>query len=133
MSKVSRSVPPAGPSGQAADRATVGAATSGVGAAVAAAVAGACCVGPVVAPIFVSVLGASGAAWAAGLKPYSPYLLAGSLVLLAYGFWRVHWRRRLCVQGACSPSPRGVRAMLWVASVLWLASATANVVFRIAP
>jgi hypothetical protein len=101
-----------------------------VGAAVVAAVASACCVGPVVAPIFVSVLGASGAAWAAGLKPYSPYLLLGSLVLLAWGFWRVRRRRRLCAQGVCSPSPRGVRVTLWVASVLWLASAAANVAVR---
>lgn len=56
MSNVSRSGRPRAPFGQTADRATVAAATSGVGAAVVAAVAGACCVGPVVAPIFVSVL-----------------------------------------------------------------------------
>ena len=37
---------------------------------------------------FVSVLGVSGAVWAAGLKPYSPYILAGAGLLLAYGFLR---------------------------------------------
>lgn len=64
----------------------IGAATSTTGAAVLATVASACCVGPVLAPVIVAVLGASGAAWAAGLKPYSPYIPGASLVLLVYGF-----------------------------------------------
>src|SRR5438093_12397459 len=83
------------------------AAGSGIGAAVAAAVASTCCVGPVVTPVLVSVLGASGAARAAGLEPYGPYLLLGALPLLVYGFWIVYRRRRLCAQGGVpARSPR---------------------------
>jgi mercuric ion transport protein len=104
---------------------------TGVGGAVAAVIAGACCVGPVMAPLFVSVLGAGGAAWAAGLKPYSPYILAGSLALIAFGFWRVYRRNRMCKQGLCSPSPRPVWISLWIALVLWSGAAVANVVFRV--
>jgi hypothetical protein len=63
----------------------LGAATAGAGSALAAVLASSCCVGPVIAPFVVAVLGASGAAWAAGLKPYSPYILAGSLAFLLYG------------------------------------------------
>lgn len=116
--------------GSGKDVAAVAAASSGVGAALAATVGSACCVGPVIAPIFVSVLGASGAAWAAGLKPYAPYILLGSFLLLAYGFW-IDRRRRRCTAGVCTPSPRGVRLVLWIASALWVASAAANIAFRI--
>jgi hypothetical protein len=118
--------------GTPTDVQTVAAAGSGLGAALLAAVAGTCCVGPVVGPIFVSVLGASGAARAAGLKGYSPHLLLGSLLLLAYGYWSVYRRRRLCAAGVCGPSPRPVRLMLWVASALWVVSAAINVGARVA-
>ena len=109
----------------------VAAAGSGVGAALAATIATTCCIGPVAAPVLVSVLGASGAARAAGLEPYAPYLLLGSLPLLAYGFWIVYGRRRLCAEGVCRPSPRGVRIVLWFASAIWLASAAINVAARV--
>ncbi len=58
----------------------------GVGTALSATLASACCVGPVAAPLVVAVLGAGGAAWATGLKPYSWILLAGSGQLLGYSF-----------------------------------------------
>ena len=77
------------------------------------------------APVLVSVVGASGAAWAAGLKPYSPYMLEGSLALLAYGFWTLY-RRQACAPGEApvsgARSPRWVRLVLWGAAVIWVAS-----------
>ena len=112
-----------------------GAASAGAGAAAAltAAAAGACCVSPVLSPIIVGVLGASGAAWAAGLKPYSPYLLAGSLALLGYGFWTVYRQPRCAPDGGVPPAPRSrrwVRIMLWSAALLWTASAAVNIFLR---
>jgi hypothetical protein len=107
------------------------AAASGV-AALAATVASACCVGPVLAPVSVSVLGASGAAWAAGLKPYSPSILAGSLALLLYGFRPgLPATAILRHSASCSPSSLRVRLALWIAAGIWVVSAAANVAFRI--
>ncbi|MGH7583221.1 MAG: hypothetical protein ACREL5_08365, partial [Gemmatimonadales bacterium] len=52
-----------------------GAAAAGTSAAVGAASAAACCATPVLSPLIVGVLGASGAVALAGLKPYAPYLM----------------------------------------------------------
>ena len=107
-------------------RGTLGATAAGAGSALAAVVASSCCV-PVLAPLIVAVLGASGAAWAAGLKPYSPYLLAGSLVLLLYGLWMVYRPRTACpTEGGLTKSDRGVKAVLWVAVGLWTLAALLN-------
>lgn len=103
----------------------VGTATAGVGAAVTATVASVCCTGPVVAPIVVGLLGATGAAAAAGLKPYTPYLFAISLLMLVVGFRIVFRTRRSCVVGATRSAPISLRisqAILWTAAVLWVAS-----------
>jgi hypothetical protein len=89
----------------------------------------ACCAGPVVAPLVVALLGASGAAWAAGLKPYGPWLLGGSLLLLAYGFWSVYRAPATCdVPAAAAGRWRGaaVRTVLWLAAVLWLLAVAVN-------
>lgn len=102
-----------------------GAAASGASAALLSAASAVCCTGPGIATVVVTVLGAGGAAWAAGLKPYSPYLSAASLVLIGFGFWST--RRR----GGCALSPtraalwsrRVARAMLWLASLVWVVSA----------
>jgi len=106
---------------------TLGAAAAGAGSALAAVLAGSCCI-PILAPLIVAVLGASGAAWAAGLKPYSPYLLAGSLVLLGYGLWTVYRPRPVCPPEGCptAGAGRGVKAVLWIAVALWLLSAFLN-------
>ena len=108
-------------------RGTLGAAAAGAGSALAAVVASSCCV-PILAPLIVAVLGASGAAWAAGLKPYSPYFLAGSLALLLYGLWTVYRPRPACPPDGCptSGAGRGVKAVLWLAVALWLLSALLN-------
>lgn len=92
----------------------VTAASAGTGAAFAGAVA-ACCSGPALAPVLVAVLGAGGAAWAAGLRPWSPYLLTASLGLLAFSFVRV--RRAAC------PPPAWVSVTLWISAAVWLAAA----------
>jgi hypothetical protein len=106
-----------------------GAAVSGASAALVATAATACCAGPVLAPLIVAALGASGAAWAAGLRPYSPWLLAGSFFLLAYGFWAVYR-----IPGSCTVptaavrgwSGRAVKGALWLAALLWLVAVAAN-------
>lgn len=107
-----------------------GAATSGAGAAVLATAATACCA-PILAPLIVSVLGVGGAIWAAGLEPYSPYILAGAGLLLAYGFRTVYRRRPLPAGASCpARSPRSVRIVLWASGLLWVVALLLNI-FRI--
>lgn len=104
----------------------LGVGAAGAGSALAAVLASSCCV-PVIAPLIVAVLGASGAAWAAGLKPYSPYILAGSLALLLYGMWTVYRPRPACsLEGRPTNAVRGVKAVLWVAASLWALAALLN-------
>src|SRR4051812_41894175 len=59
-------------------------ATGGVAAALLTLVSAACCVSPIIAPIIVGALGASGAVWAAGLKPYGAWILGAALVFLVF-------------------------------------------------
>lgn len=63
--------------------AALGAAAASVGSAASAALAALCCAGPAT----VALLGVGGAVAAAGLKPYRPLLLLGSLAVLGLGFW----------------------------------------------
>lgn len=106
-----------------------GAAVSGAGAALVATAAAACCA-PIIAPLVVGVLGASGAAWAAGLNPYSGWLLAGSAGMLALGFWSAYRPRPACDLAADRSSARrgsgAARAVLWVAALLWAAAVGIN-------
>lgn len=110
--------------------AAVGAALSGAGGAFVATAATACCSGPLLAPLIVGVLGASGAAWAAGLKPYSPWLLAGSAGMLGLGFWSSYRAAPSC---EVVPSKQGqrtatiVRGVLWISALLWIAAAAVNI------
>jgi MerT mercuric transport protein len=115
------------PSKDPRPRGALGAAAAGAGSALAAVLATSCCV-PILAPLIVAVLGVSGAAWAAGLKPYSPYLLAGSLILLLYGLWTVYRPRPACPPEGCptTRASRGVKAVLWVAVALWTVAALVN-------
>lgn len=115
-------------SGRGRQLGAAGAAVSGAGAALVATAATACCA-PVIAPLIVAVLGASGAAWAAGLKPYSPWLLGGSFLLLAYGFWSVYRAPKSCtvpVKAGRRWSGAAVKGVLWLAALLWLAAMAAN-------
>lgn len=108
---------------------TTGAAVTSAGGSLTATAAVACCV-PVLSPLLVGVLGASGAAWVSGLRPYSPYLLLGSLGLLAYAFWRVYGPGGAC-ETESPPAPRRVwlaritLALLWVSTVVWAAGVVA--------
>jgi hypothetical protein len=119
--------PPATRNGTgAASGVAAGTATAGVGAAVTATLASVCCTGPVVAPIVVGLLGATGAAAAAGLKPYTPYLFALSLVMLAIGFRIVYAAKRSCITAGSirtvSTSLKISQVVLWIAAVLWVVS-----------
>lgn len=98
---------------------TLGAATSGIGGALAASFAALCCIGPAA----VALLGVGGAVAAAGLKPYRPYLMAGSLALIAIGFWLSY--RRISGEGAACPTRIGrfARGVLWVSAVVWVIAA----------
>jgi hypothetical protein len=105
----------------------IGAATIGSGAALTAGVASACCVGPALAPIFLSVLGASGLAAVSGLRPFTPWLLAASATMLLFSFWQSYRRRACAGDGSSIPVPLSIRVariIAWVAALLWLASAT---------
>lgn len=107
-----------------------GAAVAGTGAAIGAATAAVCCVTPVISPLIVAVLGAGGAVAVAGLKPYAPYLLGGSLIALGYGFRIAYRRPAACaVIGARPRSQRWIRLVLWGAAAIWVASALANLFF----
>jgi mercuric ion transport protein len=97
----------------------VGSTAGAVGAALTATVASLCCVGPVV----VSLVGVSGAVLAAGLKPYRPYLMVGSLVLLGVSFWLAYRPGGASSRpGAACPvqSGRTTRLMLWIAAGAWV-------------
>lgn len=107
-------------------KSAVGVAAAGAGAAALATAASACCV-PVIAPLVVAVLGAGGAAWAAGLKPYSLAILAAAGLLLAYGFWVVYRPRPAAAGKACPVRrPLTPRLVLWIASALWAIAAFLN-------
>jgi hypothetical protein len=102
----------------------IASASTGVAAAALTVVSAACCVSPVLAPIIVSVLGASGAVWAAGLKPYGWWILAGAFACLAFGFWTVYRRRPDCAVGL-APPPQGVlptvaKVSLWFGAACWM-------------
>ena len=93
---------------------------TGLGSALVAAFAGLCCIGPA----SVALLGAGGAVAAAGLKPYRPILLLFSFAILAFGFWRVYWRR-VVVDGQSCPIRIGrlLLTVLWVSAGIWLVAA----------
>lgn len=115
------------------DAGTAGAALASAGAATTATAAVACCV-PVLSPLLVAALGASGAVWVTGLAPYAPYLLAGGLALLAYAFRRVYGPGRGCEVdgGRETASPwlaRLTLGLLWVAALAWVAGVVAYIAF----
>jgi hypothetical protein len=67
----------------------------------------------------VGTLGVSGAVALAGIKPYTPWLLGASFLMLAYSFWSAYRRR-----GDCRMKPRrGVQTMLWISALIWLLAA----------
>jgi hypothetical protein len=104
----------------------IGAAAVGTGAVLTATIASACCVGPALAPVFLSILGASGLAAVAGLRPYSVWLLLLSAGLLAFGFRQVFRGPTCAVEGTQPTLALGVRvarAALIAAAAVWFVSA----------
>jgi hypothetical protein len=114
---------------RADEASAIGAAGLGTGAAITAGVASACCVGPALAPIFLSVLGASGLATVSALRPFTPWLLLASALMLGFSFWRTH-QRPACANGIAPPISHAVhiaRVITWLAATLWLISAAYSI------
>lgn len=98
-----------------------GSLVGGALAALTSAAASICCIGP----LAIMLLGVNGAIWAAGMKPYRPFLLTVSFVLLGLGFWGFYGRRKTGAGAACSVASRRVgRWVLWVSAVLWSGAVT---------
>ncbi len=79
--------------------------------------ASACCL----APLALTLLGVSGAAFAQRFEPLRPYLLAATYGLLAGAFYLTYRPRPACGAGESCPMPRANRfgkAMLWIATIL---------------
>lgn len=110
-------------------KSAVGVAAAGAGAAALATAAGACCI-PVIAPLVVAVLGAGGAAWAAGLKPYSLAILGIAGLFLSYGYWALY-RPRPAGQACPVRRPLSPSLVLWVATALWTVAAFLNLAPRV--
>jgi mercuric ion transport protein len=75
-----------------------------------------CCVGPLLALAF----GAGAFGTVTAFAPARPYLLAAAVLALAFGFYRIYFRREACGPGeACAtePASRAARLSLWLASV----------------
>ena len=87
-------------------------------AALTSAAASICCAGPWA----LALLGINGVILGAAIKPYRIYLLAASVPLLAYAYWRLRASRRASVAGeACATQVGPVqRITLWIAIGLWL-------------
>ena len=80
-----------------------------------------CCIGP----LAITMLGVNGAILAAGVKPYRPYLLGGSLLMLGFAFWQLYGRGRRRSESGLAPNcpvsaSRWSRGLLWTAAVMWL-------------
>ena len=74
---------------------------------------GVCCV----APWAVTLLGVAGAVLLARLAFIQPYVVAGTVVLLSFGFWFAYRRPR--VAAVCDPvQQRRLRWLVWSAAIL---------------
>lgn len=113
-----------GSGAKARDLGAIGAGATSVGAAGVAVIAATCCVSPVVAPIIVGLLGASGAAWAAGTRPYRVPILGLIFVLLAIGFRATYRRPTQCAIDSSpqrqGPLPTIAKTVLWAGAICWI-------------
>lgn len=105
----------------------IGAATVGAGAALTATLAGACCVGPSLAPVLISVVGAGGLIGIISLRPYMPIFLLFSAIMLAVSFRRIYPQVRCSDNAPISRTLKGARLITWFAAFLWLASAVDSI------
>ena len=89
----------------------------GVAGALTSAAASICCIGP----LALTLLGVNGAIIAAGLKPYRPYLLAASLVLIGAALFGVYRRKPAVAGVACDVrAGRIAKAVVWFALAIWV-------------
>ena len=75
-----------------------------------------CCIGPILALVF--GVGAFGAATI--FASARPYLMVAAVLALAFGFYRIYFRREACAHGeecATKPASRAMRLSLWIAAV----------------
>src|SRR5260370_19956990 len=105
----------------------VGGSLGAIGGALVAVFGTLCCAGPVV----VAVLGVGGAVAAARLEPYRLYFIAGSIALLAFGFWR--WRRARCCDCLSPREARWLPVMLWIATCLTVLTVILPLLVRSVP
>ncbi|MEO7148741.1 MAG: mercuric transporter MerT family protein [Rhodanobacteraceae bacterium] len=96
-------------------RRVIGSAGGALGLGTVAAALGTCCG----APWAVGLLGVTGAVALARLAPLQPFLLAGSIILLAAAFWLTYRQPKVCADGTCDTSNRrGLRWIVWIAALL---------------
>jgi len=97
----------------------MGSSLSAIGSSLVAAATALCCIGPAV----IAVAGTGGALAAARLAPYRPYFIAGSLLLLAMGFWLAYRPQSGCIGKTCTTTTAKVtRALLWMAALVTAAA-----------
>jgi hypothetical protein len=124
-------------SGKGEAAGAIASASTGVAAAALTVVTAACCVSPVIAPIIVTVLGASGAVWAAGLKPYGWWILGAAFACLAFGFWTVYRPRRDCAVGTMPRQSGGwptvAKVSLWFGAACWMAGVLLRLILPSTP
>jgi hypothetical protein len=108
----------------------VTAVTAGLGAAALATAASACCV-PLLAPLLVTVFGVGGSIWAAGLAPYSLWIVLLSGAALGWAGWTVYRPRE--VHGVrCHARPRPIlHIAFWLAVALWLVALGVNLMSKL--
>lgn len=97
------------------------------GAVVGAILSSSCCILPLA--LFLLGIGGSWIGTLTSLAPYQPLFMVPTVAVLAYGFWHVYGRRRVCADGeACArPLPgRIVEIALWSATALVVAAFTFN-------
>jgi hypothetical protein len=101
-----------------------GLSSTGTAAAIIAAVAGICCLSPVLLPFIFGFLGATGAARAAGLRPYSGWILVTTGLVFAVGF-RAVYRPRSARHLATKSGKRRIlpviaKGALWGGALSWV-------------
>ncbi|MCH7876038.1 MAG: mercury transporter MerT [Gemmatimonadetes bacterium] len=102
----------------------IGSTTGATGSALASGAASICCVGP----IAITILGVQGAIWAAGVKPYRYYLLAGSLLFIGLAFRIVYRPPKFIAAASCSTRVgRFTKVLLWGSGAIWLAALVLNI------
>ncbi len=98
--------------------------SSGVSAAVIAAVVGTCCLGPVLLPFLLGVLGVGGVARIAVLKTHSGWILITTGLMFAVAFWALYRARSPRAVVSTSEKrpivPVIAKGALWGCAISWI-------------